>query len=474
MTSKNLFILVLIVHFTSLFAQQPMVAYRKEGTWHYFDTKGKYMWQPYADLASDPGGWNNGLLKASVMEITGKTAAEIGVSRMQVLYDKKGNIVFRPKIKSYCRIISNKDKAGYFQLINNENDHLILCDKDGNVVFDSPNSTGQYWGDGVVSYLKTDEEMVADGDQNYILFDVKTKKEIATIVCSGWAGNFEEGTIFCRNQNFNWGMVNRQGKMTQPMVWNGNFLDETYQAIPSNTGFFTLSDAKTERISLLNKNGEILVRDISEVITHTKDFFSCQKVNADTKAYENYVLEGTKATLIDDKVGKVFFGTGSYIVAEDDKNNLILMDKTLKINAKIKSFKYSAIEIFKHHIWTQTDTINEYGFTCYNEKGVKTGTIEAEKWGKSAYGHVPFMRNGKWGLATEGGKVVIEPTFAFKENNIPDVNDGYWCIATSISANNEQFDFFNFQGKLVMSTTSEKDGWDYIVGQEEVAKYRNF
>ena len=69
-----------------------MVAYRKEGTWHYFDTKGKYMWQPYTDLASDPGGWNNGLLKASVMEITRKTAAEIGVSRMQVLYHTLRNI----------------------------------------------------------------------------------------------------------------------------------------------------------------------------------------------------------------------------------------------------------------------------------------------------------------------------------------------------------------------------------------------
>jgi hypothetical protein len=473
MTSINLIILLFIGHFTALFAQQPMVAYRKEGVWYYFDTNGKSMWEPYADVAAFPGGWNNGLLKASVMDITGKDAADISVVRQQVLYDNKGKIVVRPKIKDNYRIASGVDKAGFTLIINNENEHIILCDKAGNVVFESANETCQYLGDGVVSYLKTSEELIAEGDKNHTLYDVKTKKEIATIVCLGFAGNFEEGTIFCHNSKFNWGMVNRQGKMTQPMVWNGEFLDENYQVIPSNTGFFTLSDVKTERKSLLNKNGEILVSDISEVITHTKDYFSCQKASEDVKSYENYVLEGTQAKLIDAEKGKIFFGTGSFIVAEDDKRNLTLIDKTLKSLAKIKSFKYSAIEIFTHHIWTQTDTTNEYSFTCYNEKGVKTGAIEAEKLGKPAYGHVPFMKNNLWGLATESGKVVIKPVFTFKEGNIPDVNKGYWCILKPISDDKVQFDFYNFQGKLVMSTTAEKDGWDYIVQQEEVKTYRN-
>jgi hypothetical protein len=472
MISKNLFLLLLIAQFTSLFAQDPMVAYRKESIWYYFDTNGKPMWEPFADVAAMPGGWNKGLLKASVMDITGKDANDIGVSRQQVLYDNKGKIIFRPKIKGFYRIVSNADKAGFVHIISNENDHLILCDKAGNVVFESANETCQYLGDGVVTYLKTSEELVAEGDQNHILYDVKTKKEIATIVCSGLTGNFEEGTIFCHNSKYHWGMVNRQGKMTQPMVWNGEFLDENYQTIPSNTGFFTLSDVKTERKSLLNKNGEVLVRDISEVITHTKDYFSCQKMYEGAESYEYYVLEGTKAMLIDAEKGKIYFGTGSFIVSEDDEHNLTTTDKTLKPIAKIKSFNYSTIEIFTHHIWTQTDTTNEYAFTCYNEKGVKTGTIEAEKWGKSAYGHVPFMKDGLWGLATESGKVVIKPTFTFKEDNIPDVQKGYWCIPKPIGDDNVQFDFYNFQGKLVMSTTSEKDGWDYIVPQEEVEVYR--
>jgi hypothetical protein len=96
MTSVNLIILLFIGHFTALFAQQPMVAYRKEGVWYYFDTNGKSMWEPYADVAAFPGGWNNGLLKASVMDITGKDAADISVVRQQVLYDNKGKIVGAP------------------------------------------------------------------------------------------------------------------------------------------------------------------------------------------------------------------------------------------------------------------------------------------------------------------------------------------------------------------------------------------
>jgi hypothetical protein len=44
-------------------------------------------------------------------------------------------------------------------------------------------------------------------------------------------------------------------------------------------------------------------------------------------------------------------------------------------------------------------------------------------------------------------------------------------INESLPEDKHRFDFYNFQGKLVMSTKSEKDGWDYIVGQEEVATY---
>jgi hypothetical protein len=475
MTAKNLFFMLLVGQCTSLFAQTPMVAYRKESIWYYFDTNGKSMWEPYADVAAMPGGWNKGLLKASVMEITGKDASDIGVSRQQVLYDVKGKIVFRPKIKGGYRIVANQDKAGLVHIFNNENDHLMLCDTKGNVVFESANETCLYLGDGVVKYLKTSEELVAEGDQKHILFDVKKKKEMATITCSGIRGDFKNGSVFCYNAAYNWGMLNRQGQLTKPMVWEGDLFEDEGKPQPLDFGFLALKSPKTSLLSLINKNGDVVLDKINEIVSFSKDYFQCRFKTEDYRTWHTYVVEGAKMTEIDLKYGENFVGTeGSLLLRKDAENNLTITDKTLKPIVKIKSFQYSALEVFTHHIWTQTDTTNEYAFTCYNEKGVKTGTIEAEKWGKAAYGHVPFMKDSLWGLATESGKIVVKPTYKFKEDNIPDVSNGYWCVPVSLNENDVRFDFYNFKGTLILSTTAEKDGWDYIVPQEEVTTYRNF
>ncbi len=475
MTAKNLFFILLIAHCTSLFAQTPMVAYRKEGIWYYFDTDGKQMWEPYADVAAMPGGWQNGLSKASVMEITGKDVSDIGVSRQQVLYDNKGKIVFRPKIKGNYRIVSGMDMAGYVQIMATDEGRVILCDKAGNVVYEGINSTGQYLGDGVVVYLKTEEEMIADGDQKYILFDVKAKKEIAVVMCSRIRGDFKNGAVFCQNAASNWGMLNRKGQLSKPMIWAGDLFEDEGQPEPLNFGFLALKDPKTSLLSLINKNGDMVLDKINEIISFSKDYFQCRFKAEDYRTWHTYVLEDAKITEIDLKYGENFVGTeGSLLLRKDAENSLTITDKTLKPIVKIKSFKYSALEVFTHHIWTQTDTTNEFAFTCYNEKGVKTGTIEAELWGKAAYGHVPFMKDSLWGLATESGKIVVKPTYKFKEDNIPDVSNGYWCVPVSLNDNDVRFDFYNFKGTLVLSTTAEKDGWDYIVPQEEVTTYRNF
>jgi hypothetical protein len=459
-------IVAFLVLFQSIIltAQQPMVAYRKEGTWHYFDTKGKYMWQPYADLASDPGGWNNGLLKASVMEITGKTADDIGVSRMQVLYNVKGEIIFRPKVKSYCRIISNKDKAGYFPLKNNENDHIILCDKEGNVVFDSPNSTGQYLGDGVICYLKTEEESEVEGDKNYILFDVKTKKEIAQIKCSYLSGNFENGAILCNSKEDLCGMINRQGQLIQPMIWRN---DITFEHA---TDFFLLTKPQTNNIVLLNKNGVVLLEGMSEVVTLNKYYFECQYNIENELLYHSYIINGHEVDELKDFGGDIACSSANGILACKDAEEVHLIDSKSKKIATIKGIK--EVQIVHNTFWMLTEKENIHD--CYDEKGKKIGTIEAESLGNPTYGHVPFLLNGKWGLAQENGKVVIPPTFEFKKDDIPEVNNGYWMINVPLTDDKHRFDFYNFQGKLVMTTTSEKDGWDYIVGQEEVTTYRNF
>jgi hypothetical protein len=175
-----------------------------------------------------------------------------------------------------------------------------------------------------------------------------------------------------------------------------------------------------------------------------------------------------------EKWGKIYLSTeNGVVVCEDADFNLSFVDKNLKTLVKLKSFQYSAIQILQNHIWVQTGKEGQY--TCYTEKGVKTGTFEAETVGKHAYGHIPFLKNGLWGLATESGKTLIKPSFVFNETDVPEVLDGYWHFSNKLSDGVFQFDFYNFKGKLVLSTTGEKDGWDYLIPQENYPRfYKNY
>jgi hypothetical protein len=464
MNLKHFLLFLLAINSLSLIAQTPMVAYRKEGIWHYFDTQGKPLWEPFMDVARFPAGWVNGLLCASTMDVKGNDTTTIGFENKQVLYDATGKIVFMPKINKPYRIISGIDKAGFVELADLDTEQLILCDKAGNVQYKSTKTHCQYFGDGVVAYLKTIEESEIDGDRNYVLFDVKTKKVIAEIKCYGLLGNYADGAIFCYNRDFKWGMLNRTGKPTQPMIWDCNLL-EYEGSFPLEKGFITLENPKTNRLSLLNKNGEVVVSDISEVGFHNQHFFSCQKLVADEQVYFDYILDGTKATEIDKKYGEIETGTeGGIFIAGDEKGNLTFMDKNFNSITKMKEGKESMIEFFQHHIWITTDDENAY--TCFNEKGVKTGAIKANNLGKPAFSHVFFKQNGLWGLAHESGKIIIKPTFEFESSDVPDIQNGYFTHVVKLPNDKTRFDFYDFEGKLVLSSTSEKDGWDFISSQQ--------
>ena len=126
MKTKHFILILILFQGILTIAQEPMVAYRKEGIWHYFNTEGKLMWEPFMDVASFPNGWQNGLLKAAAMNVKGDNASNIGFERKQVLYDKKGKIAYQPKYDSLYRIVTGFDKLGYIQLREMEQDKLIF------------------------------------------------------------------------------------------------------------------------------------------------------------------------------------------------------------------------------------------------------------------------------------------------------------------------------------------------------------
>ena len=465
----RLFIFILILFQSILtIAQEPMVAYRKEGIWHYFDTNGKLMWQPYMDVASFPNGWCNGLLKAAAMDIKMDKTANIDLQRKQVLYDKKGKIVFQPKYDSLYRIITGFDKAEYIQLRDLDEDKVILCDKQGNIVYKAPTPYSHYLGDGVVEYIKNGED--TEGDKLHVLFDVKTKKPLAEVSCVGFLGNYAHGAVFTYNAKNHFGMYDRTGKELLPTIWNGNLLDDDEETILS-TGFVALQDTATKKFTLFNKKGERVLTDIDEVVALKKEYFACEKtVDGDMQEQQFFLING-KAQKVEEQYGKIVGNTeGGILVCLSSEGDVILMDKTLKTIATIKDVNdFENIKVLKTHIWILTAKENFYD--CYNEKGQKTGSSLADMVGNAAYNHVPFIQNGKWGLTHESGKIVLKPAFEFNSTEVPEVKNGYWETRTLLGDSKVRFDYYNFQGKLALSTTAEKDGWDYILQQETVAYF---
>lgn len=466
-TIRFIFILILFQS-VLIYAQEPMVAYRKEGIWHYYDTNGKLMWQPFLDVASFPNGWQNGLLKAAAMNVKMDNKANVDFQRKQVLYDKKGRIVFQPKFEGQYRIITGFDKAGYLEIRDFDAEQLILCDKQGNVVYKSSHGYCQYLGDGVVAYIKNGED--TKGDKPHILLDIKTKKILNEINCLGFLGNYETGAVFSFNDKAYNGMFDRTGKELLSQAWESNLLDDTDNILIS--GFVALQDTTNKKFQLFNKKGEIILKNIDAVETLKSEYLHCRvTISGETKE-QQYFLNNGKAVLVEPQIyGHVHGVTeGGILVCLKNDGNIILLDKNLRTVGIIPDVRdLENVKILKTHIWVLSD--KETIYNCFNEKGQKTGTIKAETIGDAAYSHIPFMRDGKWGLAHVNGKEIIKPILEFNDSEIPPVQNGFWEINNKLPDGTHRFDYYNFQGKLAMSTTSEKDGWDYILPQETVAYF---
>ena len=201
------------------------------------------------------------------------------------------------------------------------------------------------------------------------------------------------------------------------------------------------------------------------------EYFACERtVDGDMQEQQFFLING-KAQKVEEQYGKIVGNTeGGILVCLSSEGDVILMDKTLKTIATIKGVNdFENIKVLKTHIWILTAKENFYD--CYNEKGQKTGSILADMVGNAAYNHVSFMQNGRWGLAHESGKIVLKPAFEYNSSEVPEVKNGYWETRTLLGDSKVRFDYYNFQGKLALSTTAEKDGWDYILQQETVAYF---
>jgi hypothetical protein len=473
---KNLFFLCFFGLFDALFAQKPMVAYRKEGIWHFFNTNGKSMWEPFADKAGNPSGWVNGLLRGDEMIIDVSDPANFSVSRRQVLYNFKGEIVFAPKLPFPHRILGGFDKSGLIQLRNLDTEVLYLCDEKGKIQFQSNNSAAQYLGDNVVAELKNEADFEVEGDKTFKLSDVKTKKILGEIKCRGFLGDFKSGAMLCFDVDFKFGIINRAGKLVQPMIWTSEKLIDL-DADFLKSDFVFLKKETDETGFLFNKKGEVILSNVLEEIWIKNNFIQCKIIHETGEQTNTYSLSNDKIKQVDDLFSPSSEPTEGGIIACQDIDYLtFLLDQNLKTIAKIE--KSSKIKVLSRHFWIRPSFKKD--FVCFNEKGEKTGEILADEIGEPAFGHVFFRQNERWGLAQENGKIVIKPTLIFSKNveekfNIPEIMDGFFSISTKTTDDFYRFDYYDFSGKLIFGTDPEKDGWDYLMEQQNYPSlYANF
>ena len=202
-----------------------------------------------------------------------------------------------------------------------------------------------------VAYIKSGEN--TEGDNIYVLLDIKTKKVLNEVNCLGFLGDFERGAVFSFTQKTHYGMYDRTGKELLAPIWDGDLLDNSDDIL--STGFAPLQDTATKKFTLFNKKGEAVVKDIESIEALNNFYFSCtQSVDGDTKS-QHFFLNNGKATKVDEtKYSEIVACTeGGIMACRNDEGNVILLDKTLKQIASIKDVK--DIHAVQNHFWIQSD-----------------------------------------------------------------------------------------------------------------------
>jgi hypothetical protein len=459
---RKLLLIALTALCLNSYAQEPMVAYRVEGIWHYFNTDGKPMWQPYMDVAGFPAGWINGLLLASEIQIGTTESGEPELLHKRVLYNKKGEVVFDPKLKGSYDMFLSIDKAGFIPIHSYEEDILYIFDKTGKIVFQCPGTDAGYLNDGVVYYPKVPNPDGYSEPTTFVLYDIAAKKVLNEITCLGFTGSFESSVVLPYDENSRYGIVNRKGQLVQPIQWNTD--DFSYDEANQLSGYAYLKDPATEKMTLFNQKGEAIVKDFYSVIVLKNGYFG---VNTNPEASEVmwYTLKDGKATAMPNSESVSGYGTqdGVYPYLNDDFN-LELRDASHK---KLVGFDYHGdYYSLPHYFWIDLSPGkgDDIEFSIFDNKGKVVSKLKAGEVVEQINGMMLFSQNGKWGLAAESGKVLIPAVIETELDNIL-VYDDFLEYSFENADGDIEFVYYNFKGQKVMSTSPGKDGWDYLLQQ---------
>lgn len=432
------------------------------------------MWTPYLDVAGQPANWVGGLLRAAVMDVDVSKSGDFSADRNQVLYNTKGVVVFRPKASFRCRIVSGIDKAGFVEVQDYDEARVCVFDKTGKMLFRAPNVNGRYLGDGVVAY--DDRAILPEEDDrmvSYKLKDLKSGKEIGSVKCRSFSGSFEDNIVLCYGRSIDEiGVLGRSGKLILDMLYESKDYDPNYENIIANLakqGFWIARKPGAAKWTLFDKTGKALLTNIHEVEEYVHPFLKMYETD-ESDSFSWQELGNGKATHFEamDYILERPTASGNFMCFALGSDTVSLLNKTGKLIKALRVPSWRVNVLGEHH-WVG-DFKYEKKHICYDRLGAVSNTIMFDKIGTPKYGFVPFELDGLWGIANESGKVVMAPTFKNDSEEGLELMDGFFVTSTH-TEEDATFDFYDFSGKRIMSSSSTKDGWDYIIPQKTDGLY---
>lgn len=453
----SIFVLCLLTQFTGLAdAQTPMTAYRKDGIWHYFDTNGQLMWPALQDVANFPSGWVRGLLRATRWEVDPtKLDPEEAFFQRQVLYNAQGQVVLTPDLKTSYIIKTGLDEVGLVEMVGREDGRLLLCDRTGHLVYQAQADETVYLGQGLVAEP-------AGPDRFQVLKAVSSQK-LVTIEATNFWGRFQAGGLLVSGSGDRRGLLLPTGKFVlKPSTYD---LFESEESPLGESGLYCWKATGGQaEWTLIRADGTVLLSHISEPMTLHAGFFQGKlAAQPDTSVW--FAVNGkSPINLTNDEVQLLGWTTDGNLVLQGPGTDLRLFAPTGQLRGRF-SVNDEAPLVVGNFVWTHLP--DSHGFQVWSQTGRALKTVAADGIETRDYGVVLTQTGEHWGLVKDDG---TELATGLTSLEAPELHDGY-LITRQSEGEGFRFEYYNFAGKPVFRTSSEADGWDWLLDQDSFPDY---
>ena len=184
--------------------------------------------------------------------------------------------------------------------------------------------------------------------------------------------------------------------------------------------FSDKSGSNKFKIAINSSNNETIETTIKSQVkcTCNKKNYKSKKVNLKKKINLYTNEEKHLMSTLSENVNSELAYEGEYIKVSSKEKN-VYIDKTGKITTNK--------EIYINSILFAVSQNSKWGFEDKNNQ-IKVECIYDQVTEFNEYGFAGIMKDGKWGVIDNTGKVILEPTYKLKDTEKPDFLGSYYKV----------------------------------------------